>query len=37
MHRMAGFNKTLAANYNAERVHDECVTRFDAQTNGGIP
>ena len=26
-----------AANYNAERVHDECVTRFDAQTNGGIP
>ena len=26
MHRMAGLNKTLAANYNAERVHDECVT-----------
>jgi hypothetical protein len=25
MHRMAGLNKTLAANYNAERVHDECV------------
>ena len=25
MHRMAGSNKTLAANYNAERVHDECV------------
>ena len=36
MHRMAGLNKTLAANDNAERVHDECVTRFDAQTNGGI-
>ena len=26
MHRMAGSIKTLAANYNAERVHDECVT-----------
>jgi hypothetical protein len=26
MRRMAGLNKTLAANYNAERVHDECVT-----------
>ena len=26
MHRMAGLNKTLAANYDAERVHDECVT-----------
>ena len=26
MHRMAGLNKTLAANYNAQRVHDECVT-----------
>ena len=25
MRRMAGLNKTLAANYNAERVHDECV------------
>jgi hypothetical protein len=25
-HRMAGSIKTLAANYNAERVHDECVT-----------
>jgi hypothetical protein len=24
--RMAGLNKTLAANYNAERVHDECVS-----------
>ena len=24
--RMAALNKTLAANYNAERVHDECVT-----------
>ena len=26
MHRLVGLNKTLAANYNAERVHDECVT-----------
>ena len=26
MRRMVGLNKTLAANYNAERVHDECVT-----------
>jgi anti-sigma factor RsiW len=26
MRRMAGLNKTLAANYNAERVHDECMT-----------
>ena len=26
MHRMAGLNKTLAANYNAERVHNECMT-----------
>jgi hypothetical protein len=26
MRRMAGLNKTLAANYNEERVHDECVT-----------
>jgi hypothetical protein len=26
MRRMADLNKTLAANYNAERVHDECVT-----------
>jgi hypothetical protein len=26
MRRMAGLNKTLAANYNAERVYDECVT-----------
>ena len=26
MHRMAGLNKTLTANYNAKRVHDECVT-----------
>jgi hypothetical protein len=26
MRRMAGLNKTLATNYNAERVHDECVT-----------
>ena len=26
MRRMASLNKTLAANYNAERVHDECVT-----------
>ena len=25
MRRMAGLNKTLAANCNAERVHDECV------------
>jgi hypothetical protein len=24
--RMAALSKTLAANYNAERVHDECVT-----------
>jgi hypothetical protein len=24
MHRTASSNKTLAANYNAERVHDEC-------------
>jgi hypothetical protein len=23
---MVGLNKTLAANYNAERVHEECVT-----------
>jgi hypothetical protein len=22
---MVGLNKTVAANYNAERVHDECV------------
>jgi len=28
--RVAGPVKTLAFNYNAERVHDECVTRFDA-------
>jgi hypothetical protein len=26
MRRMAGMNKGLAANYNAERVHNECVT-----------
>jgi hypothetical protein len=26
MHRMAEWNKTLAANYNAERIHDECAT-----------
>jgi hypothetical protein len=26
MHRMAESNKVLAANYNAERVHHECVT-----------
>jgi hypothetical protein len=26
MHRMAGLDKGLAANYNAERVHDECMT-----------
>jgi hypothetical protein len=26
MRRMAGLNKTLTANYNAKRVHDECVT-----------
>ena len=24
--RMAGSNKTLAANYDADRVHDQCVT-----------
>jgi hypothetical protein len=24
MRRMAGLNKTLAANYNAEHVHDDC-------------
>jgi hypothetical protein len=26
MHRMAGLDKGLAANYNAERVHNECMT-----------
>jgi hypothetical protein len=26
MRRLAGSNKTLTANYNAERVHDDCVT-----------
>jgi hypothetical protein len=26
MRRMAGLNKTLAANYNGERVYDECVS-----------
>jgi hypothetical protein len=26
MQRMAGLNKTLSANYNAERAYDECVT-----------
>jgi hypothetical protein len=26
MHRLAESNKTLAANYDAERVRDECVT-----------
>jgi hypothetical protein len=29
-HRMAGLNKGLAANYNAARVHDDCVA-----ANGG--
>jgi hypothetical protein len=24
MRRMAGLNKTLAANYNAERIYDDC-------------
>ena len=32
MRRMAGLNKTLAANYNAERVQDECVASTEEKT-----
>ena len=32
MRRMAGLNKTLAANYNAERVQDECVASPEEKT-----
>jgi hypothetical protein len=32
MRRMAGLNKTLAANYNAERVYDDCVASIKRQS-----
>ena len=33
MHRMAGLSKGLAANYNAERVHQDCVARAGTGTD----
>jgi hypothetical protein len=33
MHRLAGLNKGLAANYNAQRTHDACVANVTAGTD----
>lgn len=33
MHRLAGLNKALAANYNSTRVHEDCVARAAAPTD----
>jgi hypothetical protein len=33
MRRLAGLNKTLGANYNAEHVHDDCVARTGTGTD----
>jgi hypothetical protein len=33
MHRLAGLNKGLAANYNAARVHNECLARASTTTD----
>jgi hypothetical protein len=32
MHRMAGLNKALGANYDATRVHDDCVAANAAKS-----
>jgi len=32
MKRLAGLNKTLAANYNAQRVHEDCLARANSGT-----
>ena len=32
MRRLAGLNKALGANYNAQHVHEDCVARTSAST-----
>jgi hypothetical protein len=33
VHRLAGLNKALAANYNPTRVHEDCVARVGTTTD----